>query len=297
MKLQTERLNDPSIFLAIEDLEIAARGIVEGSMLGVHRSPFTGFSCEFESHREYHLGDDLRHVNWKLWARTDQMFIKQYRSDTNLQLYLALDASGSMGTGNGPSRKWNWSARVAAALAHLAISCRDAAGLVLLRNGVFEHIPAQVANGQFPRILSALQATSSQGLADTSLGLDQTIHLCARRGMVVYFGDLFDNENNAIRSLATLRYRGHEVVVFHMLDPWEIELPNEQELEFSDLETSEKIKVSTASISSAYADIVRQWQEGIRQRCEGEGIDYFLCRTDRPMIDALLDFLGTRLGR
>jgi uncharacterized protein (DUF58 family) len=294
MPSPAEALNDPELFLAIEDLELAARGIVEGTMLGVHRSPFTGLSCEFETHREYHPGDDLRHVNWNLWARTDQMFVKQYRSDTNLQLYLALDASGSMATHNGPSRKWAWGARAAAALAFLALSARDAAGLALLRSGVFSHLPPRTDQGQLQRILAALEAASASGMADVAAGLDQVVHLCARRGIVAYFGDLFDSEARTLRALTTLRHRGHEVAVFHVLDPWEDELPEDGHWEFSDLETGQKLRVDSPALRAPYAAAVTRWREELRETCQAEGITYLLCRTDRSIKESLLDFFDAR---
>ena len=285
---------DPDLFLSLEDLELCARGIVEGTMLGVHRSPFTGLSSEFETHREYTTGDDLRHVNWKLWARTDKMFVKQYRSDTNFQLHLAVDASGSMGTGNGPSRKWAWASRAAAALAFVALTNRDAAGLALVRDGIAAQVPAKVAAGQLQRILAELSAGAPQGRADTAEGLAEVVHLTARRGLVIYFGDLFDDPERTLRALATLRHRGHEVSVFHVLDPWEVELPKEGHYEFTDLETGEKLKVDTPALRDAYAEKVARWRHDLRAQCEAEGISYALSRTDSPIRDVLLDFLATR---
>jgi uncharacterized protein (DUF58 family) len=294
MRAPPESFNDPELFLAIEDLELAARVIVEGTMLGVHRSPFLGLSGEFEAHREYHVGDDLRHVNWNLWARTDQMFVKQFRSDTNLQLYLALDASGSMATASGPSRKWAYGARMAAALAFLALSCRDATGLALLRSGVFAHVPARVDQGQLQRILTALESTAPRGRADVTLALEEVVHLCARRGIVAYFGDLFDSEAQMLLALATLRCRGHEVVVFHVLDPWELELPEQGVWEFSDLETGDKLEVNAPAVSGSYRAVVAGWRQGLQERCAAEGISYFLCRTDWPLKEALLRFFAAR---
>lgn len=294
MSSHSGNLADPALFLAIEDLELAARSIVEGTRLGVHRSPFTGMASEFETNREYRPGDDLRHVNWTLWARSDQMFLKQYRTDTNLEVHLVLDASGSMGTAHGPASKFAWASRAIAALAFLCITCRDAAGLTLLRGGVAEHIPPRVATGQFQRILTALGETRPQQQADLGLGLDETIHLCARRGMVLYFGDLFDDAERTMRALATLRARGHEVAVFHVLDPWEVRLPESGRFHFTDLETGEKLRVAAPEVRRRYEEFVTRWREDLASRCTAEDIAYTFCPTDRPLVDALLGFLGER---
>jgi uncharacterized protein (DUF58 family) len=290
-------LDDPELFLAIEDLELAARGIVEGTRAGAHRSPLAGPSCEFEAHRPYHPGDDLRHVNWNLWARTDQMFVKQYRTDTNLQLYLVLDASGSMGTHNGPSLKSAWAARLAAALAWVALSSGDAAGLALLRDGVVAHIPARVEQGQWQRILAVLGAASARGRADVAAALDQVIHLASRRGIVAYLGDLFDDEARTLLALATLRARGHEVVVLHLLDPWEEELPDHGDWRLSDLETGETLEVSAAAVRERQRAAVARWRASLHERCQAEGIEYAPCRTDGSIIETLLRLIESRRRR
>ena len=287
-------LQDPDLFMAMEDLDLVARGVVEGALHGLHRSPYIGFSVEFDAHREYHPGDDLRYVNWNLWGRTDRLYVKQFKSDTNLNLYLLLDTSGSMLCAHGPTAKWMYGARAAAALACLALGSRDAAGLYLLADRVHQHVPPRLRPGQFAEILATLQHATPAGHTDIAQAMEEVLHLCRRRGIVVLISDLFDREEAVLRALDTLRYWGHEVIVLHLLDPWEAELPESGQYEFQDLETGEKIQCHARSWRESYRQVVAEWQSGLRRHGEDMGIDWLPCRTTDPLRNVLIEYLLRR---
>jgi len=283
------------LFMAMEDLELVARGVVEGALQGLHRSPYPGFSVEFDAHREYHPGDDLRYVNWNLWGRTDRLYVKQFKSDTNLNLYLLLDVSRSMLCEHGPAAKWQYGARAAAGLACLAVRVRDAAGLYLLSDRVEAHVPPYVRPGQFHEILATLESAAPVGRTNLGQALDQVLHLCRRRGIVVLISDLFDEDEAAVFSaLNTLRYWGHEVILLHVLDPWEAELPERGDYEFLDLETGEKIQAHVEWLRESYQRLVSDWRSQLKHRCEETGIDWVPCRTTDPLRDVLIEYLLRR---
>ena len=290
----TKWLEDPDLFMSMEDLELVAYGVVEGALHGLHRSPYIGFSVEFDAHREYQFGDDLRYVNWNLWGRTDRLYIKQFKADTNLNLYLLLDTSGSMLTDHGPTAKWRYGARAIAALSFLSLRTRDATGLFLLQDHVRGHVPPRVRPGEFHEILAALTETEPTGSTDIARALEETLELCRRRGIVLLVSDLFDNEDDILRSLSALRYYGHEVIVLHLLDPWEHTLPTRGQYEFRDLETGETVRAHAGSLRESYGQVVQDWREGLRKRCEDAGIDWLACDTDTPLRELLIDYLLKR---
>ncbi|MBN1518266.1 DUF58 domain-containing protein [Candidatus Sumerlaeota bacterium] len=288
------QIDDPDLFMDMEDLELAAHGIVEGTLHGLHRSPYLGFSVEFDSHREYQRGDDLRYVNWNLWARTERLYIKQFKSDTNLNLYLLLDTTGSMFTAHGRSQKWRYGARAAAALAFLALLGRDATGAYMLGNTVQDIVPPRVRPGQFHEILALLQGVQSAGQGDIGAALEDVRETCKRRGIIVLISDLFDKEAEILHGLSDLRYMGHEVLVLHVLDPWEIELPTTGQYEFEDLESGEKLRVHAPQLRESYNRIVADWREGLKRSCEERGIDWLACGTHEPIRNLLIEYLLRR---
>ena len=289
-------VNDPDLFMAMENLELAARGIVEGALHGMHRSPYLGFSAEFDAHREYAPGDDLRYVNWNLWGRTDRLYIKQYKADTNLNVYLLLDISRSMLCDHGPDRKWRYAARIMAALAFLALNSRDATGLFLLGDGIENVVPPVVRPGQFHEILAVLERLQPRGRLAVRRAFDETLQLCRRRGLVVFISDLFEDDDALFRGLDNLRHAGHDVLVLQLLDPWEAELPDSGQFEFEDLESGERMKIHAAAYNAEYRKTVAAWRGAWQQRCEGSGIDWLSYQTNEPLRDMLIDYLLKRAG-
>ncbi|MCK5804868.1 MAG: DUF58 domain-containing protein [Lentisphaeria bacterium] len=291
---QGARIDDPELFLAMDDLELVAHGVVEGALHGMHRSPYIGFSVEFDAHREYQHGDDLRYVNWNLWARTDRLYIKQFKSDTDLNLYILLDTSRSMLCKHGAYPKWAYGARAAAALAYLALHNRDAAGVFLLGERIRNHVPPRVRPDQFHEILALLEDADVSGGTSLAHSLEETIHLCRRRGIVVLISDLFDEEERVLRGLNDLRHYGHEVVVVNVLDAWEAELPPHGQYEFHDLESGEVLQTNAAEVRRGATEAVKAWRNRLRQRCVESGIDWLECTTDTPLSQFLVDYLLRR---
>lgn len=282
-----DRLEDPGLFLAIEDLELAAHGIVEGALQGLHRSPFRGHGAEFDSHREYQHGDDLRYLDWNLFGRHGRYFTKQFRAETNLNLYLLLDATASMETRRGPASKFRYAARAAAALALLTRRTHDSAGVFLLQNGIAQALPPCARRGHFHDLVGFLESATPSGAADLGSAMDAILETCRHRGIVVVFSDFFDNEEALLRLLRALRQQGHEVIAFQTLDPWECALPATGDFEFADLETGKALKTSASEIRDTYARTVAAWREDLRRQCEASGISWISVTTADSLVQAI----------
>jgi uncharacterized protein (DUF58 family) len=282
--------------MAMDDLELVARGVVEGALHGLHRSPYLGFSAEFDAHREYQPGDDLRHVNWNLWARTDRLYVKQFKSDTNLNLYLVVDCSASMGCAHGPAPKGRYGARAAAALAYLSLLARDAPGVFLVGGGVRDHVPPKVRPGQLREVAALLDQAPVHGQSHVAAELDEVLQLSRRRGIVVLISDLFDDVEAIFRGLNNLRFYGHEVILLQVLDPWEESLPEHGQFEFRDLETDERLRTEAAAVRAAVHRDVTAWRQDLERRCLEAGMDWLTTTTRQPLGEVLIGYLLRRSG-
>lgn len=298
MPSDARQLVDPAFFSRLENLELRAKGIVEGFLHGLHRSPFVGFSVEFASHREYAQGDDLRHVNWKLFARQQRLYVKQFDAETNMNLYLLLDVSGSMDCRNNGTSKLEYGAALAAALAHLALKQHDAVGLVLLADEVIAHLPPKARTHQLQEILRLIAGTKPRPTAGDQAGtgraFQQAAELCNHRGIVVILSDLFDDLDALMKAVERLRFRNHEVVVFHLWDPWERFLPLEGHYRFHDLETGDMLVTQAESVRDEYLRAVEEWRAQLETECRNRAIDRVELTTDEPLDQALLDYLVRR---
>ena len=299
MPTDARQLVDPAFFSRLEILELRAKGIVEGFMHGLHRSPFVGFSVEFASHREYAQGDDLRHVNWKLFARQQRLYVKQFDAETNMNLYLLLDLSGSMDCRSKGLSKLAYGSALAAALAHLALKQHDAVGLVLLADEVIAHLPPKARTHQLQEILRLIDRTTPRPTADSALGgtgraFQQAAELCNHRGIVVILSDLFDDLDTLMKAIERLRFRNHEVIVFHLWDPWERWLPLEGHYRFRDLETGDELITQAESVRDDYLKAVEAWRADLETECRNRAIDRVELTTDDPLDQALLDYLVRR---
>ncbi len=294
MSLDRRQLVDPAFFSRLESIQLRAQSIVEGFLQGLHRSPYLGFSVEFSSHREYVPGDDPKHVNWQLFARTRRLYVKEYSADTNMNVYLLLDVSGSMECANTGRSKLHYGAALAAALAHLALKQHDAVGLTLLADSVVGHLPPRAKPHQLDDILCLIAATSVRPPSDASKALHQAAELANRRGVVVIISDLFDDVSAIVEGLEHLRYRNHEVLIFHILDPWERDLPLDGNIRFHDLETGEEIIAQADGIQHAYRRAFNDWREEIDAECQSRGIDRVELTTADSLEQGLLDYLVKR---
>jgi len=287
-------LIDPQFFAALEDLELIARMAVEGFLQGLHRSPYVGFSVEFATHREYLAGDDLRHLNWKLYGRQDRLYVKQYDAETNLDLHLLVDWSGSMTTQSGRIAKQRYAACLAAALAHLALTQRDAVGVTLFADTVLNHLRPRAKTNQLDEIIEVLSRTPVRPRSESAGVLHEAAELMPRRGMVALLSDLFYETEEVFAALDHLRFLGHDVLVCHILDPLELRLPVEGAIRFHDLETGAELIAQADDIRSAYVAEIARWLEDLARGCRSRDVEYVALTTDEPLDRGLYDYLARR---
>lgn len=288
-------LLDPAAVSRGEALGLLARTVVEGYRVGEHRSPFKGFAIEFAQHREYTTGDDLRHLDWKILGRTDRYYIKQYEQDTNFVAHLLLDGSESMNFGSGPVSKLHYGKALAACLAHLVLAQRDAVALNLFDTEVRERIPRTDNPGRIHHImarLAAFEATRATGLAGA---LADLARLLKARGIVILISDLLAEDDEAFATgLRQLRFGGSEVIVFHVLDPREIDFSLTGTVEFDGLEGGPRIETQPASIRKSYLEAFNAWQKSVRAACDRAGCHYVLANTAVPLAETLSGYLAFR---
>lgn len=277
-------LLDPWEVAELGDIEFTAEGIVEGFLTGLHQSPFKGFSVEFAEHRPYQPGDELRYVDWKVLARTDRLMVKQYEAETNLRSMLLLDASRSMDWSGAPRRltKLEYARRLAAALGLVLLRQRDATGLIVFDDAVRVTVPARARAQQRGVLFRELAAvTPGEGTA-AEPALRRVTDLLRRRGLVVLVSDLLLERDLALRALQFLRHRGHQVLVFHLMDPAECTLDGPPEARFEDPESGDGVVVRPREFRAAYADTVRRTIRAWRHACRRGGIAYHHITTDMP---------------
>jgi uncharacterized protein (DUF58 family) len=287
-------LADPEFFSRLQSVELRARSVVEGFLHGLHRSPYVGFSVEFASHHEYVPGDDPRHINWKLYARQHRLYVKEFDGDTNLNLYVLLDVSGSMACASLGRSKLNYAATLAAALAHLAIRQHDAAGVTLFAESVLGNLPPQAKAHQLQEIFGLVATVTPQARTDAGKAIHQAAQLCRKRGMVAVISDCFDDVSRVMDALDHLLFLRHEVVLFQVLDPWERDLPLEGNVRFRDLETGETLTTLSEGVRDGYRVAVREWLIDLDRECRSRGIDRVELTTDDPLDRALVEYFVRR---
>ena len=282
-------LLDPAEVALLGGIEIGALGVVEGFLSGIHRSPFRGFAAEFTEHRAYQPGDELRYLDWKILARSDRLFVKQFQEETNLRAVIVLDASRSMAWRGGPDRltKRAYADRLAAALALILLRQRDATGLITFDEVVRQVIPARVRAGQWSRLVRGLLDTPDGRGTAAETAMRQVTSLLTRRGLVVLISDLLFDRNQALTALRFLRHRGHQVVVIHLMDKAEMELTGPPEVRFRDPESTANVVVRPRELARAYAATVAREIVAWRGACRGHGIAYHHVTSDMPFGMAL----------
>jgi len=285
----------PAALMAIKSLELRARTIVEGFCNGLHRSPYHGFSVEFTEYRQYTPGDDLRYMDWRLYARTDRYYVKRFEDETNLRCHLLVDSSKSMGFGSLEYTKSDYAKTLAATLAYFLSTQRDAAGLIRFDDSIDDYIPARYRTGHLRRIMVALEKPETGNATNVAQPLDQVAEMVTKRGMLVLLSDLLADISELDKRLGYLRARGHEVVVFHTLDPAEISLDFDQPSLFEDAESGRQLYVDPLAARQTYQRNLQAHIEHVQISCEKHGITYHRLVTDTPMEDALLNYLQDRL--
>lgn len=287
-------LADPRLVASVEDLDLVARWVVEGFLHGLHRSPYVGFSVDFASHREYIAGDDLRHLNWKLYGRNDRLYIKQYDAETNVDLHLVLDTSGSMAVGGDSVSKHRYAVLLCAALAHLALRQRDAVGLTLFADHVVEHFHARGNTDHVLSLLSALARATPMPRADSPIVLHEAAELMPRRGLVVVISDLYYEPAELLDALDHFRHFGHDVLVFQILSPIERRMPIDGQVKLIDAETGEYLETLAHEIRGSFTKAVDEWLAELRTGCQARDIDHVTLVTDQPLDAALMDYFLRR---
>jgi uncharacterized protein (DUF58 family) len=294
----SQRFLDPETLSGISGLELIAKTVVDGFVAGLHRSPDFGFSQEFAEYRAYTPGDDLRHVDWNVFARTERAYLKRYRGETNSVLTVLLDASNSMLYSSHSVTKMDYARYIAASLFYLAIhSQRDAAGLVVFDDDVRNYIRPSTRQGQLARLLSGLEMAEPHARTNFARPIEHLRQFLRRRGMVLMVSDFFGDPEEIVRTIEPLRFHGNEVVLSHVLDPQEVRPKLTEPTLLIDLETGEQMEVTPDYAKSEYRGKMDAHLEDLRTRARGAGLDYFLLQTDRPLDAMLREYLTLRQSR
>jgi len=290
----SRRYLHPEAIHRIARLELRARAVVEGVLAGLHKSPYKGQSVEFLQHREYVRGDDLRRVDWKVWARQDRLYVKEFEEETNLRLALLVDGSASMDYRSGPLSKYEYAATLAASLAWLALSHGDAAGCALFDDRVRASVPARTKRSQLDGVVEVLE-TQRGGRPTAFLpvlrGLAETL---PRRGLVVLVSDLLGDREGVFQGLKLLRKRGHDVVLLHVMDDDELDFPFEGPTRFEGLEVPDHVACNPRALREGYMAALGEFLAEVRRRSASQKVDYSLVRTGEPIDGALVKFLSRR---
>jgi len=289
-------LLDPAVLARLGTLKLRVRAVTEGILSGLHRSPHHGQSVEFAEHKEYAPGDDVRRIDWKAYGRFDKYYVKQFEQETNLRCHLVVDTSGSMGWRGAEDRltKLEYAATAAASLAYLLVRQADAAGLVLCGDQVVRAIPPSASAGHLAPLVEALQGAVARGPTRLGAAADWIVEHAPRRSAVIVFTDLFDQDERAMRQLAQLARRKHDVTLFHVLDPAELEFPYREPTLFLSLEDGRSVEAHGRDVRAGYLEALQGWLEQVRREAAEQDVDYVLCRTDRPLDEVLLPFLARR---
>ena len=291
-----QRFLDPSVLAGISSLDLIAKTVVDGFISGLHRSPDFGFSQEFAEYRMYNPGDDLRHVDWNVFARSERMYLKRYRGETNCQVTILLDASRSMKFTSHKIDKLEYARYMAASIAYLAGLQRDAVGLIVFDDEVRQFVPPSTRQGQLARLLHAVEKAEAGARTDYARPFAHLREFLHRRGLIVTISDFWEKPENVIKTIAPLRFHGNEVVLFHVLDPEEIRPKLQDPVLMEDLETGATLEVSPEYAAKEYPAKIDAHIEEMKSKAQGNGLDYFLVDTSRPLDGALREYLAQRRG-
>jgi uncharacterized protein (DUF58 family) len=289
------RFIDPSALARVKNLSMVARGVVEGSISGLHASPLKGFSVEFAEHREYVAGDDPRHLDYKMLARTERLYIKQYEEETNMRVQILLDTSGSMGYSyEGKINKYEYSAYLTAILSYLMTRQQDSVGLTTFDTEVHLDMPARSSPRHFNEMMHHLEEIKPGQETDIAETLHKLAGRFKKRCLVVLISDLYDDPDNVLRALHHFRHRRHEVLVFHVLDKAEIDFPFQDVISFHDMESNDRIQIDPSYVRDAYKEQMEKFIEGYRRGCAEAGIDYVMTDTSTPYDLMLSRYIAKR---
>jgi uncharacterized protein (DUF58 family) len=293
-----QRFLDPKTLTKISRLDIVARLVVEGFVTGLHRSPYHGFSVEFAEYREYVPGDDIKHIDWKVYARSDRLYIKQYEEETNLTATILIDGSESMRYGSDPEgpTKLEYGCFIAASLAYLVLRQRDSVGLGIFDDSVRRFIPPGSSPSHRNLVLDALSNIEPRERTGLGPVLHTMAERCKRKGLVIIISDLFDDPAEILAGLRHFRHRRHEVIVFHVMDHAERTFPFESMTKFRGLEALGEVLCDPSAVRQAYLNEVESFIGELRHGCRADRIDYVPVDTQTPLDVVLTSYLATRAG-
>lgn len=287
---------DPVFSSRVSQLELQARHIVEGYLAGMHRSPYFGQSVEFVQHREYVAGDDPRRIDWKMWSKTDKFYIKQFEEDTNLRTTLVVDASESMQFSSGTTTKFDYSCIIAASLAYLLLKQQDAAGLIVFDETIRAQVPARTQRSQLNALLSTLDVQNPKNKSDIFGVLKKIADAQSQKGMIILISDMFAPREPLFRGLKLLRYRGHDVLIFHILDDEELDFTYAGTTKFEGMEAAGDLLCDPKSLREGYLEAMTAFREELRRECARQVIDFQTIRTSESVDAVLRHYLNHRLG-
>jgi uncharacterized protein (DUF58 family) len=283
---------DPAVLGRIGNLQLLAKTVVDGFLTGLHRSPYLGFSIDFAEHRPYMPGDDIRRIDWRLWARTDRHYIKLFEADTNANFVVLLDVSASMRYGTHSLAKLDYARYLAACLSFFSSEQRDRVGLVTFDHEIVEYVPPSMKH--LDTVLHLLDQAEAGRPGSLKEPLLQITELLGRKGILVLISDFYEEPDRVLEAIGPLRSRGHDMIAFHVLDPAELEFPFENASGFEDLETGEQIPVVPGKLKDAYRRMVAEHLETLKTRFASNRIDYTLLDTSKPLDLALFQYLLAR---
>ncbi len=291
-QLPGQRFIDPEVLTRIDNLELVARGVVDGFISGLHRSPMLGMSVDFAEHRAYMPGDDVRRIDWRLFARTDRLYIKEFEADTNANLHLLLDVSRSMDFGSGAVTKLEYAKFLAASLAYLSRRQRDRIGLITFDNQIVEVIPPSIRH--FNTVLLALDRLTAGGASNYREPLTKIALNLGRRSLVVLISDLYDTPDRLLGAIDQLRYRGNDLIVFHLLDPQELSLELGDVSSVEDLESGANLPIAAEHCRDRYRQLIQDHRAELERRCGANQIDYIFADISQPLDNILFRYLSDR---
>ena len=285
---------NPEIINKIDNLSLRARLVVEGFIIGMHKSPYHGFSVEFSEHRPYGYGDEIKYIDWKLWGKTDRFYIKQFEEETNLKCNIILDKSSSMSFGSKNITKFDYSKSLAAALSYLMIKQQDAIGLTTFDEKIDMTIKPKSKISHLNLLLKTMHNAKIGGETNISNllhGLAESIH---KRGLIILISDLLDNEKDVVKGLRHFRYKGHEVIIFHIIDPKEKDLNYSQNINFIDIENDNNLMADPRIIKDKYNNAFNSFCKYYEYECLRNKIDYIPIMTDDSLDKSLMQYLIKR---
>jgi len=293
-KADSSRFLDPETLRQLQHVSLTSRALVEGSMTGSHRSPYKGLSTEFADHRQYVKGDDLKHLDWRVYARTERYYIKRFEESTNLKAYILVDCSASMGYGSNGMTKYEYACRLAAGLAYVVIKQADSAGMVLFGERIEDYFPPRSSLTHLRAMLDALAGLRPRGKTNTAAALHGMAEMIKRRGLIIVISDLLDEPDEVIRGLAHFRQKRHDVIVLQVFDDHELNFPFEKVATFRDMETGEKIRIAPKDLRDDYSRELEAFIALYKRACFENNIDYVTINTRTPHHSFLSAYLSRR---